>query len=144
MDQVSASPSQLILPDNMPLKTPILQLRLHTPPPSPDNGNSNSRQHHSRLALHKFPLRTRQGRWSELLAQNGSSTEGPSFPRSHKPPSRPAFSAFRTVKHMKEPFPLVLPASPASSNRSADERTTHQRPRKISLGYQNLCRHPSN
>ena len=145
MDQVSAQPSQIVLPDNMPfIKASISQLGLRTPPPSPEDTKSNPRQHHSRFTLPKFLRRTQQARSPTLLTQNGSSTEGSPLPGSDNAPSHPTCSPFRTVQHTKEPFPLLLPVSAASSSCSADQRTTPQRLRKVSLSYQNLRSPQSN
>ena len=142
MDRLSARPFEVALPDNMPLFKPsIAQLGLRTPPPSPEDAQGSLRQHHPRFPLPKFLRRIQPTRSPNFLAQDG---EAPRVLENDCAPSRPVCSPFRAVQHMKEPFPLVLPVSPASSSRSVDHRTSPQRPRKVPLSYQDLRLFPSN
>jgi hypothetical protein len=109
----------------------------HTPPPSPEDAKPN--HHHPRFPLPKFLRRTQPTRSPNFLAQNVSSNDGPlstTFSRTHNAPSCPS-SPFRAVRHMKEPFPLVLPASPELSDYSASGRPPHERLRKDLLNGQN-------
>ena len=145
MDHTSVQSSDVALPHDMPFFKPsIAQLGLRTPPPSPEDTKDNIRHHHSRFPLPKFLRRTQPTRSPTFLGQNGSSTGPTPALRSGNALLHPTCSPFRAVQHMKEPFPLVLPASPASSSRSADHRATLPRLRKVSLSYQNLRAFPPN
>ena len=142
MDQMSAQPFEVALPDNMPLfKSSIAQLGLGTPPPSPEDAQGRLSQHHPRFPLPKFLRRIQPTRSPNSLAQNG---QAPRVSENDRAPSHPVCSPFRAVQHMKEPFPLVLPVSPASSSHSANYRTSPRRLRKVSLSYQDLRLFPSN
>jgi hypothetical protein len=140
VDEVPVQLSELAPGHNMSfLKKSISQIGLRTPPPSPEN--SKSSPHHPRLLIAKFLWRTQPTRSPASLAPNGSTADGPpqlAFAEAENAPSHPTCSPFRAVQHMKEPFPLVLPASPAPSDHSANERSTPQRLRKAPLSYKNL------
>jgi hypothetical protein len=140
MDQLPVQPSEVPLSQDMPfLKVSISHVGLRTPPSSPEDAKSSP--HHPRFLLPKFLRRTRPNRSPTFLARNGPSANGPArliFAGDDNAPSHPSCSPFRAVQHMKEPFPLVLPASPAPSDHSANERSSPQRLRKAPLSYQNL------
>ena len=120
------------------LKASISHIGLPTPPHSPENAKPN--HHNPRFPLPKFLRRTQPTQSPNLLAQNVSSNDGPlshTFPRTHNAPPYPTSSPFRAVRRMKEPFPLVLPASPEPSNHLASERSPRERLRKDLLSDQN-------
>ena len=135
MDQLSSEPSEAAFFHNMPfLKASISHIGLPTPPQSPEDAKPN--HHHPRFPLPKFLRRTQPN----LLTQNVSSNDGPlshTFPRNHNAPSYPTSSPFRAVQHMKEPFPLVLPASPEPSDHLASRRSPRERLRKDMSSDQN-------
>jgi hypothetical protein len=139
MDQLSSEPSEAAFFHNMPfLKASISHIGLPTPPQSPEDSKPN--HHHRRFPLLKFLRRAQPTQSPNLLAQNVSSNDGPpshTFPRTHNALSYPTGSPFRAVRHMKEPFPLVLPASPEPSDRLASERSPRERLRKDLLSDQN-------
>jgi hypothetical protein len=139
MHQLSSEPSEAAFFYNMPfLKTSISHIGLRTPPPSPEDAKPN--HHHPRFPLPKFLRRTQPTQSPNLLAQNVSSNDGPlspTFPRTHNAPSYPTSSPFWAVQHMKEPFPLVLPASPEPSDHSASGRSPRERLWKDLLSDQN-------
>jgi hypothetical protein len=125
MDQLSSKPSEVAFSPNIPfLRASISHIDLRTPPPSPEAAKPN------RFPLPKFLRRTQPTRSRNFLAQNVSSNDrplSPTFPRTHNAPSYPTSSPFRAVRHMREPFPLVLPASPEPSDHSASGRSSRER-----------------
>jgi hypothetical protein len=139
MDQLSSEPSEAAFSHNMAfLKASISHIGLRTPPPSPEDAKPN--HHHPRFPLPKFLRKTQPTRSPNFLAPNVSSNDGPlspTFPRTGNAPSYPARSPFRAVRHMTEPFPLVLPASPEPSDHSASGRSARERVRNDLLSNQN-------
>jgi hypothetical protein len=131
MDQLSSEPA---FSHNMPfLETSISHISLRTPPTSPGDAKPN------RFPLTNFLRRTQPTRSRNFLAQNVSSNDkplSPTFPRTHNAPSYPTSSPFRAIRHMREPFPLVLPASPELSDHSASGRSPRERLRKDLLSDQ--------
>jgi hypothetical protein len=134
MDQLSSEPSEVAFSHNMPfLEASISHIGLRTPPSSPEDAKPN------RFPLPKFLRRTQPTRSRNFLAQNVSSNDrppSPTFPRTHNAPSYPSSSPFRAIRHMREPFPLVLPASPEPSDHSASGRSPRERLRKDLLSNQ--------
>ena len=139
MDQLSSEPSEAAFFHNMPfLKASISHIGLPTPPQSPEDAKPN--HHHPRFPLPKFLRRTQPTQLPNLLAQNVSSNDGPlspTFPRTHNAPSYSTSSPFRAVRHMKEPFPFVLPASPKPGDHSTSGRSPREKLRKDLLSDQN-------
>jgi hypothetical protein len=103
---------------------------LHTPPSSPESNGSSYKHTRPRLHLSKFLQRddkrsTRRSRGTNVATSPGSCGKCTSK------------SPFRAVTEMKEPFPLMLPDSPALTDESSqdDER---QRLRRVSASHLNL------
>lgn len=140
MDQLRVQPSEEAPSHNMPfLKLSISQLALRTLPPSPEDVKSSP--HHPRFLLPKFLRKTQPTRLPNFLGKHSSVTHGPPQPTSptaNNAPSCPPGSMFRTAEHTREPFPLILPASPAQSDPSANKRCNTQTLRKAPLSCQNL------
>lgn len=104
-------------------------MNVQTPPSSPES-NSSSKSSRPRLHLSKFLQRRdkrspRRSRGTNVTTSSGSCGE------------RASKSPFRAVTEMKEPFPLMLPDSPALTDEGshADER---QRLRRISASHADL------
>ena len=134
MDQLSSEPSKIAFSHNMPLfEASISHISPCTPPTSPEDAKPN------RFPLPKFLRGTQPTRSRNFLAQNVSSNDrplSPTFPRTHNAPLYPTCSPFRAIRHMREPFPLVLPASPELSDHSASGRSPRERLRKDLLSDQ--------
>jgi hypothetical protein len=140
MDQLPVQPSEVAGSHNMPfLKMSISNTGLRTPPSSPENAKYSP--HQLRFLLPKFLRRTQTSRSPTFFAQSSSTPNGPPqliFPGADNAPPHPTCSPFRTGQHLQEPFPLVLPVSPAPSDHSTNERSTPRRLRKAPLTYRNI------
>jgi hypothetical protein len=103
---------------------------LHTPPSSPESNGSSKRISRPRLHLSKFLRAADKRETRKSRATNGTTSPGSCGERASKSP-------FRAVTEMKEPFPLMLPDSPALTDESShdDER---QRLRRVSASHLDL------
>lgn len=103
---------------------------LHTPPSSPESNGFPSKHTRPRLHLSKFLPRD-----DKRSTRRSRCTNGAAPPRSCG--KRASKSPFRAVTEMKEPFPLMLPGSPALTDESShdDER---QRLRRVSASHLDL------
>jgi hypothetical protein len=137
MDQLSSEPSEVAFSRDMPfLDTSISHIGLSTPPASPEDAKPN------RFPLPKFLRGTQSTRSRNFLAQNISSNKRPlylTFSRAHNTPLYASSSPFRAVRHMREPFPLVLPTSPKPNGHSTNGMSPCERLQKDRLGDQCGC-----
>lgn len=103
---------------------------LQTPPSSPESNGSSKHASRPRLHLSKFLHRA-----DKRSTRRSRGTNAPTSPGSCG--NCASKSPFRAVTEMKEPFPLMLPDSPALTDESShdDER---QRLRRVSASHLDL------
>ncbi len=142
MDQTGAQTLDIAPACAMPsLRKESSQGGLQTPPSSPDEPKAGLEQSRYRVQLPSFLRRTHpnpsptdfthhRSRNEALEHLTGGKAQGTSKTMPHSP--------FRAVQHMKEPFPLVLPASLAPSTRSCGEKSSAQRLGAVPLSYRDL------
>lgn len=119
---------------------------LRTPPPSPGKSRASPEHHQNRIQLPRFLRRNLEMQPPLFLGPqhpNEKTSESLTAQENEHSSLHPASSPFRAVQHMREPFPLVLPASPAPSIQSA-ETPTPQALRAVPTSYQNLRAFQSN
>ena len=111
-----------------------------TPPSSPED--SITAKEGNRIQLPKFLRKTQPTRSSMFLTGNNPG-DGPGRSSTQSATheivqSSLMYSPFRAVQHMREPFPLVLPLSPALSQESIKEDAGQRRLRAVPISYPDL------